>query len=77
MFIISTDKWTVYLDGWKPKIVKTWISGVETCILRGTAEEKVEELKVRLRYSGVRNSVTSPTPTPKKQSVSTRSRKKV
>ncbi len=58
MLIVSTDKWTLYFDGWRPKIVKTWISGVETALLRGTPEQQVEELKVRLRYVGVKNSVT-------------------
>jgi hypothetical protein len=60
MFIISTNKWTVYFDGWRPKIVKTWISGVETCVLKGTPEQQVEELKARLRYVGVSNNVTDP-----------------
>lgn len=59
MFIISTDKWTLYFDGWRPRVVKTWISGVETALLRGTPEQQVEELKVRLRYVGVNNNVTS------------------
>jgi hypothetical protein len=58
MFIISNDKWTLYFDGWRPRIVKTWISGVETALLRGTPEQQVEELKVRLRYVGVNNNVT-------------------
>ncbi len=58
MFIISTDKWTLYFDGWRPRVVKTWISGVETALLRGTPEQQVEELKVRLRYVGVNNNVT-------------------
>lgn len=60
MFIISNDKWTLYFDGWRPRIVKTWISGVETALLRGTPEQQVEELKVRLRYAGVSNRVTKP-----------------
>lgn len=60
MLIISTDKWTLYFDGYRPRIVKTWISGVETAILRGTPEQQVEELKARLRYVGVSNKVTDP-----------------
>jgi hypothetical protein len=58
MIIVSNDKWTLYFDGWRPRIVKTWISGVETCVLKGTPEQQVEELKSRLRYVGVRNQVT-------------------
>lgn len=60
MLIISTDKYTIYFDGWRPRIVKTWISGIETAILRGTPEQQVEELKARLRYAGVSNNVTDP-----------------
>ncbi len=60
MFIISTNKWTVYFDGYHPKIVKTWVSGLETAILKGTPEQQVEELKARLRYAGVSNNVTEP-----------------
>lgn len=67
MFIVSTDKWTLYFDGWRPKIVKTWISGVETAILHGTPEQQVEELKVRLRYVGVQNNVTGFIDKPKKR----------
>lgn len=66
MIIISTDKHTIYFDGWRPRIVKTWISGVETALLKGTPERQVEELKVRLRYAGVRNNVTDPNFKPKK-----------
>lgn len=58
MFILTTDKWTVYFEGIRPRIVKTWISGVETCVLKGTAEQQVEELKARLRYQGVVNNIT-------------------
>lgn len=68
MLIISTDKWTIYFDGWRPKIVKTWISGIETAILRGTPEQQVEELKARLRYAGVSNKVTDPNKPKKKKS---------
>jgi hypothetical protein len=60
MFIISINKWTIYFDGWRPKIVKTWISGLETAILKGTPEQQVEELKARLRYAGVSNNITYP-----------------
>lgn len=60
MFIISTNKWTIYFNGWRPKIVKTWISGVETAILKGAPEQQVEELKARLRYAGVSNNITDP-----------------
>ena len=60
MLIISTDKYTIYFDGWRPRIVKTWISGIETAIIRGTPEQQVEELKARLRYAGVSNKVTDP-----------------
>lgn len=66
MIIISTDKHTIYFDGWRPRIVKTWISGVETALLKGTPERQVKELKVRLRYAGVRNNVTDPNFKPKK-----------
>ena len=61
MFIVSNDKWTLYFDKWRPRIVRTWISGVETAIIH--AEDpaaQVEELKTRLRYVGVRNHVTNP-----------------
>jgi hypothetical protein len=58
MIIVSNNKWTLYFNGWRPKIVRTWISGVETCVLKGTPEQQVEELKSRLRYVGVRNQVT-------------------
>lgn len=62
MMIISNNRWTVYFDGWRPCIVKTWISGVETALLKGTAEQQVEELRARLRYVGVNNQVTRLTP---------------
>lgn len=67
MFIISTDKHTIYFDGWRPRIVKTWISGIETAIIRGTPEQQVEELKARLRYVGVSNRVTDPNNLAKKK----------
>lgn len=60
MLIISTNKHSIYFDGWRPRVVKTWVSGVETALLKGTPEQQVEELKVRLRYAGVRNNVTDP-----------------
>jgi hypothetical protein len=66
MLIISTNKHTIYFDGWRPRIVKTWISGVETALLKGTPDQQVEELKVRLRYAGVRNKVTDPNFKPNK-----------
>jgi len=72
MLIISTNKYTIYFDGWRPRIVKTWVSGVETAILKGTPEQQVEELKARLRSAGVRNKVTDPNWKPKK----TRNRRK-
>ena len=65
MFILATDRWTLYFEGVRPRIRKTWISGVETALLKGTAEQQVEELKARLRYQGVVNNVTK-LPTPKK-----------
>ena len=65
MLIISNDRWTVYFKGWRPKIVKTWHSGVETALLKGTAEQQVEELKARLRYVGVNNQVTRLVPAKK------------
>ena len=58
MLIIANDRWTVFFEGWRPRMVKTWRSGVETCVLKGTAEQQVEELKARLRYVGVDNTVT-------------------
>jgi hypothetical protein len=58
VLIISNNRWTLYFEGWRPRVVKTWRSGVETCILKGTAEQQVEELKARLRYVGVNNEVT-------------------
>lgn len=68
MLIISTNKWTLYFDGYRPRIVKTWISGLETAILRGTPEQQVEELKARLRYAGVSNKVTDPNKKTEKKS---------
>lgn len=58
MMIIATNRWTVYFQGWRPRLVRTWISGVETAILKGTPEQQVEELKSRLRYQGVINAAT-------------------
>lgn len=58
MLIISNNRWTVYFEGWRPRVVKTWVSGVETALIKGTAEQQVEELKARLRYVGVNNQVT-------------------
>lgn len=65
MLIISNNRWTVYFEGWRPRVVKTWISGVETALLKGTAEQQVEELKARLRYVGVDNQVTRLVPAKK------------
>ena len=65
MFIVTTDRWTVYFRGWRPRIVRTWRSGVETAMLKGNAEQQVEELKARLRYQGVVNNITRIDP-PKK-----------
>jgi hypothetical protein len=69
MLILSNDRYTVYFDGWRPRVIKTWISGVETAILRGTPEQQVEELKCRLRYVGIRNRVTDPKWKEKKKKV--------
>ena len=66
MFIIANNKWTLFFRGWRPVVVRTWISGVETCVLKGTPEQQVEELKARLRYAGVSNNVTDPNWKPKK-----------
>jgi hypothetical protein len=60
MFIIANNKWTLFFRGWRPVVVRTWISGVETAILKGTPEQQVEELKTRLRYTGIQNMVTDP-----------------
>jgi hypothetical protein len=60
MFIIANDKWMLFFRGWSPVVVRTWISGVETCVLKGTPEQQVEELKTRLRYTGIQNMVTDP-----------------
>jgi len=60
MFIIANNKWTLFFRGWRPVVVRTWISGVETAILKGTPEQQVEELKTRLRYAGIQNMVTDP-----------------
>ena len=60
MIIIANDKWTLFFRGWRPVVVRTWKSGVETAILKGTPEQQVEELKNRLRYVGVNNMVTDP-----------------
>lgn len=65
MMIIATNRWTVYFQGWRPRLVRTWISGVETAILKGTPEQQVEELKARLRYVGVNNTVTRLAPVKK------------
>jgi hypothetical protein len=65
MLIIANDRWTVFFEGWRPRVVKTWISGVETCVLKGTPEQQVEELKTRLRYVGVNNTVTRLAPVKK------------
>lgn len=71
MLIIANDRWTVFFEGWRPRVVKTWISGVETCVLKGTPEQQVEELKTRLRYVGVNNTVTrlAPVKKPRKKKV--------
>lgn len=71
MIIISIDRYIIYFDGWRPRIVKTWISGIETAILHGTPEQQVKELKVRLRYVGVNNNITNPNFKPKKDKKST------
>lgn len=60
MIIIANDKWTLFFRDWRPVVVRTWISGVETAILKGTPEQQVEELKTRLRYTGIQNMVTDP-----------------
>ena len=65
MLIIANDRWTVFFEGWRPRVVKTWISGVETCVLKGTPEQQVGELKTRLRYVGVNNTVTRLAPVKK------------
>ena len=71
MLIIANDRWTVFFEGWRPRVVKTWRSGVETCVLKGTPEQQVEELKARLRYVGVNNTVTrlAPVKKPRKKKV--------
>ena len=65
MLIISNNSWTVFFEGWRPRVVKTWRSGVETALIIGTAEQQVEELKARLRYVGVNNAVTRLAPVKK------------
>ncbi len=50
----------LFFRGWRPVVVRTWISGVETAILKGTPEQQVEELKSRLRYAGINNMITNP-----------------
>jgi len=73
VIIIANDRWTLFFQGWRPRLVKTWISGVETAIIHATdSQAQVEELKTRLRYAGIVNDVTRKLPEKKK---STRSRK--
>jgi hypothetical protein len=60
VFIIANDKWMLFFRGWRPIVVRTWIGGIETAILKGTPEQQVEELKSRLRYTGINNMITNP-----------------
>ncbi len=57
---ISNDTKTLFFSGKTLVVKKTFVSGVETAILRGSPEKQVEELKARLRSSGIKNNVTSP-----------------
>jgi hypothetical protein len=50
----------LFFRGWRPVVVRTWIGGIETAILKGTPEQQVEELKNRLRYTGINNMITNP-----------------
>lgn len=77
MLIISNDRWTLFFQGWRPRLVKTWISGVETAIIHATDPvDQVAELKTRLRYVGVNNDVTRKIPEKKKSTRRRRTAKK-
>ena len=53
MFIISLNKWTVYFDNRRPKIIKTWVDKQEVAPLRGTPTQQIKELMVRLRRDSI------------------------
>jgi hypothetical protein len=60
VFIISLNKWTVYFDNRRPKIIKSWVGKQEVAPLRGTTEQQIKELMVRLRQDGIASRLRNP-----------------